>query len=201
MKSNTQRSTRAFTLIEMLVVIVIIGILAALLVPAVNRALDAAQVAKAKSDLSQLVTAVKSYEIEYGVLPTTSVSSSDGPEATEGWFQDNNDELMRVLSGEAYNNLNQRRIVFMEFRAAKGSSGSFKDGLGSDNKFYDPWGTPYAVKLDTSYNNMLEYYDSAQNSNLSRTVIAISFGKNKVQQDPTKGTDKGLKVDDLVSFK
>lgn len=194
-----QRS--GFTLIELLVVITIIGLLAALAFPATNAALDAARKTKAAADLNQLVTAVIGYDSDYGSLPTNVVSSDDGAEASQGWFQSNNDQIMRVLGGEYYNNLNPRRTVFYEARKAKGSPGSFKDGLGTDNVFYDPWGTPYAIKLDTSYNNELEYYDTSQQNNLKRIVIAISFGPNREQQDWTKATDKGKKVDDIVSFR
>lgn len=186
----------AFTLIELLVVISIIAILAALAFPAVNGALDSAKKTKAKNDVVQLVMAVKAYQTEYGRLPTAVISSGDGPEASQGWFQSNNDQIVRVLTGENYNDLNPRRIVFLEARPAKGN----KDGVGADGKFYDPWGTPYAIKLDTSYDNNLEYYGTSSVNNLRLTALAVSFGKNKVQQDVTKSTDKGQRVDDVVSY-
>jgi prepilin-type N-terminal cleavage/methylation domain-containing protein len=189
-------SQRAFTLIELLVVISIIAILASLAFPAVNGALDSAKRAKAKNDVVQIVTAIKAYQAEYGRLPTAAVSSDDKEEASQGWFQSNNDEIIRVLTGENYNSMNPRKITFLETRPAKGN----KDGVGTDGKFYDPWGTPYAIKLDTSYNNSMEYYDSAQNSNLRITAFAVSFGKNKKQQNPASTTDGGSKVDDIVSY-
>ncbi|MFZ4681645.1 MAG: type II secretion system protein [Terrimicrobiaceae bacterium] len=190
----------AFTLIELLIVIAIIGILMALLFPAVNGALEAARRAKAKNDVVQLAIAVKAYQTEYGKLPTQTVSYDDGPEASQGWFQGNNDEIIRVLTGENYNNLNPRKIVFFEAKPAKGTAGAPKDGVAADGKFYDPWGTPYAIKLDTSYNNALEYYGVNYENNFRTTVISVSFGKNKIQQDPGKTTDQGSRVDDVVSF-
>lgn len=199
MNSRARQWSEAFTLIELLIVIAIIGILMALLFPAVGGALEMAKKAKAKNDVVQLAIAVKAYQTEYGKLPTMVVSSDDGTEAAGGWFQGNNDELIRVLSGENYDNLNPRKIVFLEGRPAKGGA-TPKDGIGADNKFYDPWGTAYAIKLDTSYNNALEYYGVNYENNFRTTVIAVSFGKNKIQQDPGKATDKGEKVDDVVSF-
>ena len=196
MKKMSNNRSKAFTLIELLVVISIIAILASLAFPAVNGAIDSAKRAKAKSDTVQIVTAVKAYQAEYGKLPTAAVSSDDKEEASHGWFQGNNDEIIRVLTGENHNSMNPRRITFLETRPAKGN----KDGVGTDMKFYDPWGTPYAIKLDTSYNNSLEYWDSAQNSNLRITAFAVSFGKNMKMQDVTKSSDENGKVDDIVSY-
>jgi prepilin-type N-terminal cleavage/methylation domain-containing protein len=187
-----------FTLIELLVVIAIIGVLMALLFPAVQGAMESARRAKAKNDVVQLAVAVKGYQTEYGRLPTSNTSQSDIEEASDGWFQSNNDQIMRVLTGENYQGLNPRKIVFMEVRPAKGTPP--KDGLGEDMKFYDPWGTPYAFKMDTSYNNSLEYYGVNSENNFRTTVIAISFGKNKIQQDPGKPSDDNGRVDDVVSF-
>lgn len=187
-----------FTLIELLVVMAIIGVLMALLFPAVQGAMESARRAKAKNDVVQLAMAVKGYQTEYGRLPTSNTSRSDVEEASDGWFQSNNDQIMRVLTGENYQGLNPRKIVFLEARPAKGTPP--KDGLGEDLKFYDPWGTPYALKMDTSYNNSLEYYGVNSENNFRTTVIAISFGKNKIQQDPGKTSYPNGKVDDVVSF-
>ncbi len=59
----------AFTLVELLVVIAIIGILIALLLPAINAAREAGRRAQCQNNLKQLALGTVSYNEEYGVFP------------------------------------------------------------------------------------------------------------------------------------
>lgn len=60
-----------FTLIEMLIVIVIIGILAAALIPRLSSARGRANDVARKADLAQTAAALVSYQIDHGSFPTT----------------------------------------------------------------------------------------------------------------------------------
>ena len=62
---------RGFTLIEIMVVIVILGVLAALVVPSVLSRTDDARNVAAKSDLAAIRQALKLYRLDNQRYPTT----------------------------------------------------------------------------------------------------------------------------------
>ena len=65
-----RRLTSGFTLIELMVVLVIIGVLAALIVPNVLDRADDARVTAAKTDINNLMQALKLYKLDNQRYPT-----------------------------------------------------------------------------------------------------------------------------------
>jgi general secretion pathway protein G len=74
LKVSRQRArgrASGFTLIEIMVVVVIIGLLAAVIVPTVVSKVDEAKVNKAKADIQSLETALTMYRLDNSKYPTS----------------------------------------------------------------------------------------------------------------------------------
>ncbi|MBF0517344.1 MAG: prepilin-type N-terminal cleavage/methylation domain-containing protein [Nitrospirae bacterium] len=68
--SEKQGSNKGFTLIEMMVVVAIIAILAAVGIPKFMKSMDSAKSSEAVTNMSQIATALKGYYDMHGAYPT-----------------------------------------------------------------------------------------------------------------------------------
>jgi len=225
---------RAFTVIELLIVILIIGMLIGFSFPVFQGVLERAKKVQAKNDLTQIVTAVNAYYTEYGKYPvnvasgnTTDAFFGTGTIPTGDTSYGNNDVLIDVLRNNtsSTNNsatvtlLNPRQIVFISPPGVKNSTQP-RAGIATQTvsvngisipigTFVDPWGMPYNVEIDTSYDNSVPNpygalsVGGAGADPVQQGVIAWSLGKDKKLGNNGNNiyeTSAGVQSDDVISW-
>ncbi|SRR6266404_1478685 len=174
---------RAFTLIEILVVMTLIAILVGIGYPAFTSVMESARKTQAKNEEQQIVAAVNAYYTDYGKYPLPAGAAAD---TTYGAGGTSNGELfftLRAVAGgtmNAANAANPRSIVFIQPPVSKDQT-TPRSGIQTVTSiWYDPWGSPYNVIIDGDYNNQLAnpYADAPGGATLYLGVIVWSSGKN-----------------------
>ncbi|WP_413582080.1 type IV pilin protein [Bdellovibrio sp. HCB288] len=80
MKRTTRTSQAGFSLVELMVVVAIIGVLASIAVPAVNKYIAKARQSEAKTNLASLYTSEKAFYAEYTIFDPRFMAVGYSPE-------------------------------------------------------------------------------------------------------------------------
>lgn len=160
------RSLSAFTLIELLTVIAIIGILAAIIIPTVGSVRTSANKAKTKAQFSQWSTSMGLFKSEYGYYP--SISSSDKVVPAD---------FFAALTGKTYSGGtpgdykgNTKHLSF--YSASDSEVTSMANGDAADGLLKDAFGnTDIVVFVDSNGDGIVNNQDSPALSAKSVTPI------------------------------
>lgn len=166
-----------FTLIELMVVIAIIGILAGLLIPALNVAFRKAEMNQARQLMKDMQGAFTEYYKEYGRF---SVYSKEDWSSSED--QTGNGSVVKPLlnvdtdagKGKTFG-VNYKGMVFLELDSKT------REAFDTDGVLNDPWGMPYEIGLDANLDDKISEGTMAYNQtkDLKFKVVVQSAGPDK----------------------
>ena len=175
----------AFTLVELLTVIAIIGILAGMLLPVLSKAKDAAKKAQAKTEMADIVNAIQAYDQDYSRYPITAAEQSSAgtndftcgyvptPQSgiawaaasTPGWTGWNSNVVAILMDMTTYPNgsptananhqKNPKQVKYLNAKLSgynPANGGQPLGGVDTTYVYRDPWGNPYVITMNTSYN-------------------------------------------------
>lgn len=101
-KPDTRNRRRAFTLVEMLLVVTIIGILAALVIPRIVGRTAQARTTAVFADFSSIKTALDAFEVDNGYYPKTLQDLLQQPSNARNWHGPYLDKLPLDPWGNPY---------------------------------------------------------------------------------------------------
>ncbi|VVC75071.1 Type II secretion system protein G [Aquicella siphonis] len=134
-QSMNYRKAAGFTLIEVMVVVVILGILAAIIVPKIMSRPEQARIVKVKQDITAIQSALDLYKLDNGVYPTTDqglqalVTRPSAPPVPRDWKSDGYlQDLPMDPWGLAYQYINDNEKVRIFSYGPKGRDGNSEIG-------------------------------------------------------------------------
>lgn len=134
-QSMNYRQVSGFTLVEVMVVVVILGILAALIVPKIMSRPEQARIVKVKQDISSIQSALDLYKLDNSMYPTTDqglqalVTKPSTPPVPRDWKSDGYlQDLPMDPWGEAYQYMNDNEKVRIFSYGPKGKDANSEIG-------------------------------------------------------------------------
>jgi len=182
--ARTVSSSRGFTIVELLVVISIIAVLAAVTVPAVSRGVVQARKMEAQTNCMNIVSAMDAYRSDNnGVYPdidgrgALALTGGDDGIVLDGGATSST--LVEALVGgddmsTAAENLNGRQTSYLPMKSQNSNGTSGMDL--TTYAFVDYWGNAYHVYWDADYDDEVENPLVSNAPAIKRGCIALSQG-------------------------
>ena len=186
-KPYTLSRAAGFTLVEMLVVVAIIAILAAILIPSVGGARKTALKRKAELECNAIKTAIESFFSDFKYMPWEEGSGKGQFVGADKWAEDAESQkaIMAFLRGE-----NKLGKAYLEVSSR--DSKATADGDGDEGVFYDPWKNPYRIGIDRNLDQQVAYGGKTYKAR----VLVISLGPDGKEYDGS-GKDDDIRTFDL----
>lgn len=153
------------TLVELLIVIAIIATLVGILMPAIYRAMERADINRAKQEMASIAAAIMAFYREYGIMPTPDTNgypdhtfTGKRPSGTDPLAGNPRAQklIMDILRGINTTN-NPRRVIFLDVpeSSMRGRDMYGNEYTPSNGYYLDPWGNPYLIVMDTDFDDLI----------------------------------------------
>ncbi len=176
---------RAFTVIEMLVVVSCIVILMGLLMPGVNYALKQADKTKAQTDINTLALSLRQYYNDYNDWPTNFAAATPTAQELQAVYL--------ILSGSNLNARNPRRIIYVNPKPQdlKGINPALTaanlydvNAASAITNWVDPWNHSYMMNFDFTFSD-----HTLVPNNTNASTLAVWSGGPDEQVGTTPATE------------
>ncbi len=191
MKNSNRPGKAAFTLIELLAVITIIVILAAVVVGSMGFVTDRQAQEKAKVQIALLSKALEDYKLENGTYPPSD-DTADGTNQSSKLFE----ALYYNAAKEGSTPSGDYKIYLAELDPASNKQGWTSGTASTSTKILDPWGNEYRYR--SAYGAAPANGSASKNENTMNPEFDIwSSGKNG--KSKANAADP-LNKDDIKNF-
>ena len=221
---------RGFTLVEMLVVIAIIAVLAAILIPTVARAKTKAKVATVRVQMTELDGAIKSYNNDYERYPMPKSDPNNpqvfkpnpwGDASFHGGFGlgHDNAKVIEILTGKNLTR-NPKKNTYLEPKESETDAATMADkrmgGLSTEGRYFDPFGNEYVISMDKNrdgfcadnwYGNIGGPGVGLQKKNINNTGVNVLKGSVMIWTagpdgfaSDSKGAMDGVNADNILHW-
>ena len=186
-----KKLSRRFTLVEMLTVVAIISILAALVIPTVIIVQNRGRVTQAKSDISSIMTAMKQLNSDYsrillkggGINGSSKASLSDSNKLAtisgdtyDAFIAEISVPKNGKLSTTASTRINKRKKVYLDPKTGFDPTKNYDDAANAEKLWLDPWGSRYKIYVKLAETSELAVPDT--NKTIASEMAVYSFGPN-----------------------
>jgi type II secretory pathway pseudopilin PulG len=191
---GTRGGAGAFTLIDLLVVVAIIGILAGMLLPAIGNAQKKAKITQTKLEMQKIEQSLLDFKATYSIWPMVqNARQSASPDYTYGTAglsysgtdivennygtgnQFNNAAVVTILMGvsdTSYNLNHLNNPQKKQFLNPKVAKSNLEAGVGPDGVYRDVWRNPFIISVDANYDG------HTQDGLYSRSAVSLEFPAN-----------------------
>ncbi len=185
MKYSTLHLTRkGFTLIELIIVIAILGTLAAIGYPAIMSAVDKARVSTARKQGADIVQAVKRFGDDYnGMLPINDIilEPNEDDEYVMTMDGGNDGDFLAILTNreKGDDRINSERNQYLPSDLQDSPSDGLFENTSGELGLFDPWGSPYGVVLSLNMENNKGAIDPFTGDFSGKQCLVYSLGPDE----------------------